>query len=68
MAHIRRKIEGTPSTTNRLAYVVVITSDWTAPLEEHPKVVEHPDMYEVTNDEIPTDISIWSVEFEGNEL
>jgi hypothetical protein len=67
MAHIRRKIEGTPSATNRLAYVVVITSDWAQPLEEHPKVVNYPDLYEITNDEIPTDMSIWSVEFEGNE-
>lgn len=67
MAHIRRKIEGTPSPTNRLVYVVVITSDWAAPLEEHPKVVEHPDLYEVANEPIPTDTEIWSIEFENNE-
>lgn len=67
MPHIRRKIEGTPSPTNRMAYIVVITTDWAAPLEDHPKVLEHPDLYEVTNDEIPTDTTIWSIEFENNQ-
>ena len=65
MPHIRRKIEGIPSPTNRLTYVIVITSDWTLPLEEHPKVVNHPDLYEVTADEIPTDTTIWSIEYEN---
>jgi hypothetical protein len=67
MPHIRRKIEGTPSPENRMAYIVVITTDWAAPLEDHPKVLEHPDLYEVTNDEIPTDTTIWSIEFENNQ-
>jgi hypothetical protein len=67
MPHIRRKIEGTPSPTNRMAYIVVITTDWAAPLEDHPKVLEHPDLYEVTNDEIPTDTTIWSIEYENNQ-
>ena len=64
MAHIRRKLLDTPSPNIRLAYVVVITSGWTAPLEEHPKVVDYPDLYEITNDEIPTDTTLWSIEFE----
>jgi hypothetical protein len=67
MPHIRRKIEGTPSPTNRMAYIVVITTDWAAPLEDHPKVLEHPDLYEVTNDDIPTDTTIWSIEYENNQ-
>lgn len=67
MAHIRKKIEGIPSVTNRLAYVVVKTDNWTLPLEQHPRIVENGDQYEITNDEIPTDLNIWSVEFENNE-
>jgi hypothetical protein len=50
-----------------MAYIVVITTDWAAPLEDHPKVLEHPDLYEVTNDEIPTDTTIWSIEYENNQ-
>lgn len=68
MPHIRRKIEGTPSPTNRLAYIVVNTTDWHEPLENHFKVLQHPDLYEVTLDEIPTDTTIWSIEYENNEI
>jgi hypothetical protein len=65
MAHIRRKIEGTPSPTNRLAYIVVITDNWELPLEQHPRIIENGDLYEISNDAIPTDLTIYSVEFEN---
>jgi hypothetical protein len=68
MKHIRRKITDTPSPTNRLVYAVVITDDWTEPLENHPKLVNYPDLYEITEDGIPTDLTLWSVEYENNEL
>ena len=68
MRHIRRKILDTPSPTNRLAYVLVITDNWTQPLEQHPKIVNYPDLYEITEDEVPTDLSLWSIEFENTEL
>lgn len=68
MRYIRRKIEGIPSPTNRLAYVLVITDGWTEPLENHPKIVNYPNLYEITEDEIPTDLNIWSIEYENNEL
>ena len=67
MAHIRRKIDGIPSLTNRLAYIIVVTDHWTLPLEQHPRIVENGDLYEVTDEPIPTDLTIWSVEFENNE-
>jgi hypothetical protein len=67
MAHIRRKIEGIPSVTNRLAYIIVVTDHWTLPLEQHPRIVENGDIYEITEEDIPTDLTIWSVEFENNE-
>jgi hypothetical protein len=68
MKHIRRKILDTPSPTNRLAYVLVITDNWTEALEQHPKIVNYPDLYEITEDEVPTDLSLWSIEFENTEL
>jgi len=67
MRHIRRKIEGTPSVTNRLAYVIVVTDDWTESLENHPKMLDYPNFYEITEDEIPTDLTLWSIEYETNE-
>ena len=67
MRHIRRKIEDTPSPTNRLAYVIVKTDEWTLPLEEHPRIVDNGDLYEITEDEIPTDLTLWSIEYENNE-
>jgi hypothetical protein len=66
MSHIRRKITDTPSETNRLVYVVVNTNDWNDTLENHPKIVNESDLYEITEEPIPTDLELWSIEFEGN--
>jgi hypothetical protein len=66
MSHIRRKITDTPSQTNRLVYVVVNTNNWDDTLENHPKIVNESDLYEITDEPIPTDIELWSIEFEGN--
>jgi hypothetical protein len=68
MAHIRRKINGTPSANNRLAYIIVITDNWQLPLDQHPHILNNSDIYEITNDSIPTDTTIWSVEFENYEI
>jgi hypothetical protein len=51
MAHIRQKIEITGR--NLEAYTVVDTNGWLLPLNEHPSIVEHPDLFEISNDEIP---------------
>ena len=67
MKHIRRKILDTPSPTNRLAYVLVLTDDWTEPLEQHPKMINFPDLYEITEEDVPTDLTLWSIEYENNE-
>ena len=66
MAHIRRKITDTPSETNRLVYVVVNTTNWNDSLENHPKIVNQSDLYEITEEAIPTNLELWSIEFEGN--
>jgi hypothetical protein len=52
MEHIRQKI----ILTNKgieIAYTVVDTKDWILPLSEHPSIVEHPELFEISNDEIP---------------
>jgi len=49
MKHIRQiNSVGTDS------YTVVITDDWDAPLNEHPCIIDHPDLFEISEDEIPT--------------
>jgi len=50
--HIRQKIDVT-NKASEIAYTVVITTDWTLPLNEHPSILEHPDLFEITEDEIP---------------
>jgi hypothetical protein len=66
MSHIRRKITDTPSENNRLVYVVVNTTNWNDTLENHPKILNQSDLYEITDEPIPTDIELWSIEFEAN--
>jgi hypothetical protein len=66
MRYIRKKITDTPSENNRLVYIIVNTSNWTDTLENHPKIVEHSDLYEITQEPIPTDLILWSIEYEGN--
>lgn len=66
MRYIRRKITELPTETNRLVYVIVNTSNWTDTLENHPKIVGQSDLYEITEEPIPTDLNLWSIEYEGN--
>lgn len=51
MAHIRQKID----LTNRqeVAYTVVVTNDWELPLDQHPSIVEHPELFEISDSDIP---------------
>lgn len=51
MEHIRQKLEITGR--NLEAYTVVDTNGWVLPLNEHPSIVEYPDLFEISNDEIP---------------
>jgi hypothetical protein len=66
MRYIRRKITDTPSESNRLVYVIVNTDNWNDTLENHPKIVNESDLYEITEEAIPTDLHLWSIEYEGN--
>jgi hypothetical protein len=34
-------------------YTVVKTEDWTEPLEQHPSILEHPELFEIVDSEIP---------------
>jgi hypothetical protein len=52
MEHIRQKINLALKGVE-IAYTVVDTTGWTLPLNEHPSIIEHPDLFEISNDEIP---------------
>jgi hypothetical protein len=54
-----------PSENVRIAYIIVNTNDWNDTLENHPKIIEQSDLYEITEEPIPTDLHLWSVEYEG---
>ena len=51
MEHIRQKLNLTAREIE--AYTVVITTGWTQPLSEHPSIVEHPEIFEISTDAIP---------------
>jgi hypothetical protein len=50
MKHIRKKDS---SFDTGIAYTVVITTDWNQPLEEHPTIVNEPDVFEIADCDIP---------------
>lgn len=52
MEHIRQKINLALKGVD-IAYTVVDTSNWTLPLNEHPSIVEHPELFEISNYAIP---------------
>jgi len=45
MKHIRQK--------DLTIYTIVITTDLDNPLEEHPSILEHPEVFEIADCEIP---------------
>jgi hypothetical protein len=52
MEHIRQKIDVTNKDIE-IAYTVVDTTGWTLPLNQHPSIVEHPELFEISSDVIP---------------
>jgi len=48
MEHIRQ-INSVGTNT----YTVVVTNNWTLPLADHPSVVEHPELFEIADCDIP---------------
>ena len=66
MRYIRRKIKELPTENNRLVYVIVNTEGWNDTLENHPKIINESNLYEITDEAIPTDLKLWSIEYEGN--
>jgi hypothetical protein len=52
MEHIRQKIN-LANKGIEIAYTVVNTTDWTLPLNQHPSSVEHPELFEISEDTIP---------------
>jgi len=64
MIHIRAKINRTDPTA-RMAYTIVNTSDFVGYLSEHPILLDHPDSYELVDEDIPTDLNLWSIEYQN---
>jgi hypothetical protein len=56
MTHIRQKIDLTAR--GEIAYTVVNTEGWTLPLEQHPSIVEHPEIFEISENELPENYQI----------
>jgi hypothetical protein len=54
MLHIRQKLD--LNAKQQVAYTIVITDDWTQPLEEHPSIVEHPEIFEIVDTDIPENV------------
>ena len=50
MKHIRQ-INSVGTNT----YTIVVTTDWNQALEQHPSVVEHPELFEISEDVIPVE-------------
>ena len=48
MKHIRQ-INSVGTNT----YTVVVTDGWDKPLEEYPAILEHPESFEISEEEIP---------------
>jgi len=48
MKHIRQ-INSVGTNT----YTVIDTTDWMGEIEEHPSVVEHPELFEISEEPIP---------------
>jgi len=47
MIHIRQK--------DLTTYTVVLIGDWDKPIEEHPSIIEHPEVFEIADCELPTE-------------
>jgi hypothetical protein len=54
MEHIRQKIDLARGIED-LAYTVVNTNGWNLPLNQHPSIVEHPEVFEIVDTDIPSD-------------
>jgi hypothetical protein len=54
MIHIRQKLDLSNKVGELIAYTIVDTSGWTLPLDEHPSIVENPDVFEIVDEDIPS--------------
>jgi len=51
MIHIRQKLN--LAAREQITYTVVVTEGWEQPLEEHPSIVEHPELFEIVDADVP---------------
>ena len=53
MIHIRQKLDVTNKNGELIAYSVIYTTNWILPLEQHPSIVDNPELFEIVDEEIP---------------
>ena len=53
MEHIRQKLNASANKSD-VAYTVVVTDGYTD-LTTHPSIVEHPDLFEIVDVDLPTE-------------
>ena len=54
MEHIRQI--GSSANANE-SYIVVKTDDWSLSLEVHPSIIEHPELFEIVDCDVPNNFS-----------
>ena len=47
------------------SYVIVITTGFETNLENHPCILEHPELFEISNDKIPKEITYLNYQSEN---
>ena len=35
------------------SYTIVVTDDWNGNIEDHPSIVEHPELFQIVDSELP---------------
>jgi hypothetical protein len=63
MKHIRQK---NSSIITGEVYAIVLTNNWNKPLEEHPSILEHPEIFEIVDCEIPNHVESLNYVSDGN--
>jgi hypothetical protein len=41
------------NTKNTESYTIVVLDDWNGNIEDHPSIIEHPELFEIVDSELP---------------
>ncbi len=61
MAHIKQ------SNSTQQCYTIVVTDDWYGELSEHPSIINHPELFEIVNGEVPENATIQFLKYDELE-